>query len=178
MKTLVTYSSKTGNTGKVATAIHQAIPDADIFPMEQAPDPNDYDLVFAGFWVDKGTADQKAGEYLHRICGKPVALFATLGAYPDSDHARESLDNAAALIPSCTVLDRFICQGAIDPKLISWMSQLPPEHPHAPDAARIKRWKDAESHPDETDLHNARIWAARVYHGDSHTATSAATQTE
>jgi len=175
MKTLVTYSSKTGNTSKVADAIHQAIPNADIFPVEQAPDPNDYDLIFVGFWVDKGTADEKAATYLRCINGKPVALFATLGAYPDSNHARESLDSATALIPSCKVIDRFICQGAIDPKLIAWMSQLPPEHPHAPNEARVKRWKDAEHHPDDTDLHNAGTWAAKVYYGESHTATSAAT---
>lgn len=173
MRTLVTYSSKTGNTRKVAEAIHQAIPNADIFPMEQAPDTDNYDLIFVGFWVDKGTADDKAGQYLQGLHGKPVALFATLGAYPDSDHARESLDNAAALIPSCKVLDRFICQGAIDPKLIAWMSQLPPEHPHAPDEARVKRWKDAESRPDDSDLHNARTWATAVYYGEGHIADTA-----
>ncbi len=165
MKILVTYSSKTGNTGKVAEAIHQVLPGAVLFPVEQAPNANDYDLIFVGFWVDKGTADAKAAEYLRRISGKPVALFATLGAYPDSDHARESLDKAAEMVPDCFVVDRFICQGAIDPKLIAWMSQLPPEHPHAPDEARGKRWKDAERHPDDTDLHNARSWAARVYYG-------------
>jgi len=163
MKILVTYSSKTGNTEKVAKAIHQVLPGAELYKVEQAPDANDYDLIFVGFWVNKGTADEQAAKYLRRISGKTVALFATLGAYPDSDHARESLDKAAEMVPDCFVIDRFICQGAIDPKLIAWMSKLPPEHPHAPDEARVKRWKDAEHHPDDTDLHNARTWAERVY---------------
>jgi len=162
MKILVTYSSKTGNTQKIAEVIQPLLPGADLYPVEEAPEAADYDLIFAGFWVDKGTADEQAARYLSRIEAKPVALFATLGAYPDSDHARESLDNAAALIPSGRVVDRFICQGAIDPKLIAWMKQLPPEHPHAPDEARVKRWKDAESHPDPEDLRQAAAWAEKV----------------
>lgn len=172
MKMLVTYSSKTGNTRKIAEAIHQALPEAELYPVEEAPDAHDYDLVFVGFWVDRGTADEQAAGYLRCISGKSVALFATLGAYPDSDHARESLDKAAQIIPNCLVVDRFICQGAVAPKLIAWMSQLPPEHPHAPDAARIQRWQDAERHPDETDLHNARTWAARVYSGEKKAASA------
>jgi len=162
MKILVTYSSKTGNTQRIAEAIHPLLPGADLYPVAQAPAAENYDLIFAGFWVDKGTADEQAARYLSRIEAKPVALFATLGAYPDSDHAQESLDNAAALIPSGRVVDRFICQGAIDPKLIAWMKQLPPEHPHAPDEARVKRWSDAETHPDQEDLAKARAWAERV----------------
>ncbi len=162
MKILVTYSSKTGNTQKIAEAICPQLPGADLYPVAEAPAAENYDLIFAGFWVDKGTADQQASRYLEGIRDQPVALFATLGAYPDSDHARESLDNAAALIPSGRVVDRFICQGAIDPKLIAWMKQLPPEHPHAPDEARVKRWKDAESHPDIEDLRQAEAWAAKV----------------
>jgi flavodoxin len=162
MKILIAYSSKTGNTRQVAEAIHSAVPEAELFPVKEAPDPAGYDLVFAGFWVDKGTADARAQAFMDKLKQQQVALFATLGAYPDSDHAADSLNAAALLIPSCTVVDRFICQGAIDPKLIEWMKQLPPEHGHAPDEARRKRWKDAESHPDATDLENAAHWAKGV----------------
>ena len=33
MKILIAYSSKTGNTRKLAEAIHLALPDADLCPM-------------------------------------------------------------------------------------------------------------------------------------------------
>jgi len=162
MKILITYSSKTGNTRKIAEAVRKGVPAADFYPVEAAPDPENYDLIFMGFWVDKGSADHKAGEYMSRIRNKKVAFFATLGAYPDSKHAAESLEKAETLIQESKVIDRFICQGAIDPVLQEWMSKLPGGHPHAPDDARIKRWEDASSHPDEKDCEAAKNWAMTV----------------
>jgi flavodoxin len=163
MKTLIVVSSKTGNTRKIAEAIAQSLPTAELYDINEAPNSNAYDLIYIGFWVDKGAADEKAKQYMNQLTDKNVALFATLGAYPDSDHAAESLLKAAQLLPSCKVLDSFICQGAIDPKLIAWMSQLPADHPHAPDDARIKRWNDAKKHPDTQDCQNASNWAQQVY---------------
>lgn len=163
MKILIAVSSKSGNTRKIAEAIHRKLPQSDLFAIEEAPAPDAYDLIFVGFWIDKGTADAKAQRYMQRLDSQKVALFATLGAYPDSDYALESLDNAAALLPESQILDRFICQGAIDPKLVGWMKTLPDEHPHAPDEIRLKRWKDASTHPDDDDCRNAADWAAKVY---------------
>jgi len=60
---------------------------------------------------------------------------------------------------NCEIIGTFICQGAIDPKLLKWMEELPADHPHAPDAARRKRWEDAINRPDETDLKNAEEFA-------------------
>ncbi len=163
MKVLVCVSSKTGNTLKVASAIQEALPDAELYKVENAPPSASYDLIFMGFWVDKGTADEKAQEYMATIGSKKVALFATLGAYPDSAHADDSLKNAAALLPDCEIEGRYICQGAIDPKLIAWMEKLPSEHPHSPDEARRKRWADAASHPDAQDCQRAADWAVELY---------------
>ena len=85
--------------------------------------------------------------------GKPVAVFATLGAYPDSDHAKESMEAVVALLSSDnTVVDQFICQGAIDPALIEWMKALPKDHGYGPTEHRKKLWKDGETHPDDADL--------------------------
>lgn len=158
MKTLIVYSSLTGNTKMVAEAIHEAFGDeADIFPVEQAPTADGYDLVAVGFWVDRGTADQKAQAYLSGLKNKKVALFATLGAYPDSEHARSSLKNAAVLLDesNCLVGD-FICQGKVDPKLIEGFKKLPEGHPHGMNPERIARLHEAAKHPDQTDLSNAR----------------------
>jgi flavodoxin len=159
MKVLITVSSKTGNTRKIAEAIHAAIPEAELYDVENAPDPATYDFIFMGFWVDKGTADEKAQAYMHRIINKKVAVFGTLGAYPDSQHAHDSLEKVAVLLPSCEIIDHFLCQGAIDPKLIEWMCGLPAEHPHAPDDDRRKRWQDASTHPDLNDCQEAASWA-------------------
>ena len=78
-----------------------------------------HDLVFTGDWVDKGTADLTAQKVMGKISGKKVAIFATAGAYPDSLHARDSLENGASCFgEGCTVLGTFICQVAVDPQLV------------------------------------------------------------
>jgi|UniRef100_UPI003FA2CA48 flavodoxin len=158
MKTLIVYSSLTGNTKLVAEAIHEVFgPEAGLFPVETAPSPADYDFVAVGFWVDKGTADKKAQEFLKTIEGKPVALFATLGAYPDSEHAADSLKNAAAFLDASNQLvGTFICQGKIDPRLIEQFKKMPGDHPHAVTPERLARYAEAAKHPDAGDLQAAR----------------------
>ena len=84
MKTLIIYSSKTGNTRSIAEAIHEALPDSDILPVENAPAPEtlpgEYGMVCVGYWVDKGMPDAKARAYLENLRGVRAALFGTLGA--------------------------------------------------------------------------------------------------
>ena len=162
MKVLISVSSKTGNTSKIAEAIHAALPEAELHNVESAPDPVGFDLIFMGFWVDKGTADEKAQEYMRKIGKTNIAIFGTLGAYPDSQHAHDSLKKVEELLSNCRIIDHYLCQGAIDPTLIEWMSGLPAEHPHAPDNARRKRWKDASTHPDIKDCQAAATWAVSI----------------
>lgn len=126
MKTLVAYSSLTGNTKMVAQAIAEEL-EGVLADVMQQPNQADYDFIAVGFWVDRGTADAKAAEYLKGLKNKRVALFATLGADPSSEHARRSLQNAAALLDaSNTYCGDFICQGKVDPKLIEKMAKLFP----------------------------------------------------
>ena len=156
MKTLIVYSSKTGNTKKVAEAVYKVMPaGCDFYDVKSAPDPDKYDFIAVGFWVDKGGPDSKSRDYIKKITGKKVAVFATLGAYPDSIHALECINAGKKALEGNDILGEFICQGKLDPALKKWMEKLPSDHPHAPDESRRKRWNDAESHPDEADLEKA-----------------------
>lgn len=164
MKHLIVYSSVTGNTKKVAEAIARTFDGtADLCPVEAAPPADGYDLVAVGFWVDRGTADQKAQAYLRSIHGKKVALFATLGAYPDSEHAAKSLQNAAALLAADNeLIGTFICQGKVTPRLLEKFKDLPAGHPHAMTPEREARHREAAKHPDETDLRNAQAFIREI----------------
>ena len=123
----------------------------------------EFDLVFMGYWVDKGTADITAQEAMAKISGKMVAIFATAGAYPDSRHAKSSLANGASCFgEGCKVLGAFICQGAVDPQLIERAERRPADHHHALSPERIQRWEDASTHPDEMDLDNARAFSREI----------------
>lgn len=163
MKTLIVYSSKTGNTRKLAYAVHLALPDAELCRVEMAPNPDNYDLIYLGFWIENGTADEQMQAYMKRLGKKTVALFSTLGAYPESKHAAESLAAVTALIPDCRIAGHFICQGAIDPELVEWMETLPKDHGYGPTESRKKLWKDAALHPNDADLDSVADWATGVY---------------
>lgn len=164
-KVLIAYSSKTGATKKIAQAIHAYDTDWDICDMSDPLPTEAYDLIFVGGWIDKGTYNKEAREFIQSLRNKTVAFFFTLGAYPSSKHAYESLSAIQQSLEengNC-VINHFHCQGAIDPKLIDWMRGLKSDHPHAPDKYRQQRWADAANHPNQEDCHAAEGFADSTY---------------
>lgn len=147
MKTIILYSSNTGNTKKIAEAIYTVIPNSDLINIKENKEINleSYDLIIVGGWIDKATLDNISLTLVKTIKNKKVAYFFTLGAYPDSDHAKNCVNNIDKLFleNNNSIIRKYFCQGAIDPKLTSWMPATP---------ERKKRWEDAASHPDENDL--------------------------
>ena len=114
MGTIILYSSLTGNTKSVAEAMASVMPEGTpCVPVKEAPaNLGDYDTVFVGFWVDRGTANKEAAKLIETLTNKHVVFFATLGMYADSDHARESIEKASALLPNKeSLVDGFVCQG-------------------------------------------------------------------
>ena len=156
MRKIVIYSSLTGNTKKVGEAIASGLPaGTEAVSIKDVPaDLADYDCVFVGFWVDRGTADKATADLLPKLRNKHVALFATLGANPKSPHAAESLDKAAELLPKGkTPVGKFICQGAVDPKVIEMMYKMYPKgHAHGQSPEREALHAEAAKQPDEADL--------------------------
>lgn len=166
MKSIVLYSSLTGNTKQVAAAITSVLPaGTPCVDMKQLPaDLADYDLVVAGFWVDRGTANAEARKVLETLNNKHVAIFATCGVPTQMPHARESLENAAKLLPEGVVpVKTFICQGKVDPQVIEIMYKMFPQgHAHGQSAERDARHKAAASHPNEDDLNAAKAFGQDV----------------
>ena len=155
----IIYSSKTGNTEKVAKGVYSALKDkypVHVYKVTEAPVPEDGDTVLLGFWVDRGNADDATLRYLDSITGLPVGYFGTLGHYPDSAHAMNVIKTMNDQVSKKNrLLGSFLCQGRLDPKVTEWMKTLPADHPHGWNEARAKRHTDAASHPDETDIKNA-----------------------
>nr|WP_319397024.1 flavodoxin family protein [uncultured Desulfobacter sp.] len=164
MKSLVVYSSRTGNTQQVARAIYEALPEPkEIFSAKEAPDPSAYDFLALGFWVDKGTANAASARYIKSVTGKKIGLFGTLGAYPDSDHARQCMEKARAMVQGNDILGEFLCQGKVDPDLIKMMETKMKDDPHhSMTPERRARLEEAAKHPDEKDLADARALFAEL----------------
>lgn len=169
MKNVVVYSTRTGNTKKVAEAIACAIPgEVEIYEAKEAPkDFSAYDVVFVGFWADRGNANEESAKILKNLHHDKVAIFGTCGAYGDSQHAKDCLAAASALVPEGThVESTWICQGKVDPELVKAMAAMFPEgHPHSMTPERIARLKEAEKHPSAEDLKSAAAWGLEVVEG-------------
>lgn len=154
MRMLVTYSSKTGNTKKVAEAIAQALHTVS-FDVKDAPDFKLYDLVIVGFWIDKGKPNAEARRYIETLHDIKTAFFFTLGAESDSEHARNCTNKAMSYFNNTELMGNFCCQGKISPALINMLKRLPAWFPHGPNPQRIARWEQAATHPDAEDILHA-----------------------
>ena len=155
MKVLVTYSSKTGNTKKLAEGIYEGLGNMDktILPMNEATSLEEYDIVLAGYWVDKGGPNTEAAEYLKKITGKKVGVFATLAFWPDSEHGYNSILAGEALVKEENhIIGKYICQGQIDPKMIEIFEKMPEGNPHKPTPEKRKRYEISAKHPSAADI--------------------------
>ena len=147
MKSIILYSSLTGNTKSVAEAMASVMPEGTpCVSVKDAPE------------------NKEAAKLIETLKNPNVVFFATLGMYADSDHARESIEKASELLPNKEALvDGFVCQGKIDPKVIEMMYKMfPPGSAHGQSPERDALHKAAETHPDEQDFANAKEFTKAV----------------
>jgi len=131
MKALIIYSSKTGNTKKVAYGIYENLKDSYDLSIKDMDEINDmamldeYDTLVIGFWIDRGTAHPKAKKFVKQIKNKKIALFATLGADPSSKHGQDVMRNLNKLADkSNALLAVEIYNGLVDPALLEKLKTL------------------------------------------------------
>lgn len=147
MKSLVVYSSQTGNTRKLAQAAYEGLTgEKEIHKVEDAPAPEGFDLVVVGFWLKGGKPDPKSAEFIGKIGKSDVFFFATHGAAADSDHAKMALDYARSLAAFARVLGTFNCQGEVEPAVLKMVRAKDHQPPWIQDA------EAAVGRPNESDL--------------------------
>lgn len=166
MKSLVIYSSHTGNTKAVAEHIAAALSDAVLCDTRHMPDSLDaFDLIFVGFWAYRRGADPEASRVLESLHGKRVAVFGTAGAYPDSEAGKKYPENAAALLSSdCVYAGGFLCQGRVHSFHISLETGVK-NSGHEMTEERRARLTEAEKHPNDADFEAAADFARRIEMG-------------
>jgi len=152
MKSLVVYSSQTGNTRKLAEVVYNILSgEKEIYPVDELHDPEKYDFIALGFWLMAGKPDSNTLEYLPKIKDKPLFLFATHGTAAGSNHAKEAMDIAKGLASEADVKGTFSCQGEVNFKVLEkikakpvppvWLEDAPAAagHPNDTDIERLKR---------------------------------------
>ena len=157
-KILVTYFSLTGNTKKIAEAMHSALGgDKKIEPIDNVQEVDDFSLIFIGFPIHSHSVPLKIEKLLRRIPGgKKIALFSTHGAITGSRLSQEALEHATVTASKAKVLGIFSCRGRVSSKALEVLSKSPEHTLWAEMAA------SAQTHPDEADLEDAKIFARRI----------------
>lgn len=165
-KTILIYSSLTGNTKRVGEAIFEIIEgEKDIYSVEEVNSKmiDKYDRVILGFWVDKGTADSRIRKLIGSIKNKELAFFGTLGAEPDSEHGKKAYNKVKLLCTkNNTLIGGFLCLGKVADKLVERMGKFPLNliHPLTPE--RMARIENASTHPNEKDFENAKNYFKNI----------------
>ena len=165
MKTAVYYQSMTGNTEKLAYAIASALPAGTSCEAIEAGTKSDADLLFVGFWTDKGTCPFDCAEFLSDLDGKKVALFGTCGMESDEAYYNGIISRVSGFIPSeDQLVGSFMFQGqmssAIKEKYVSLLEK-DPDDPRAKKMMEI--YEAGIGHPNREDLLHAEEFAGKIY---------------
>ena len=165
MDYMVVYSSRTGNTKKIATEIFAALPgmSKDMQSIEEYRG-KDADTFLVGFWTDRGSCDMNVIDLLSGLHGKKVALFGTCGMGDDETYYRSIEQRVSVWVPDdCEYLGAFLCQGKMpmqvreryelfreDPKEDAWRKRM------------LRNFDQALLHPNEEDLDLARKFIEKI----------------
>lgn len=118
------------------------------------------DVVFVGFWCDKGSCGPAVQHFLQGLVGKRVFLFGTCGFGESDEYFAQILDRVRAYLPAdAQYIGGAMCQGKMGmgvKRRYEGMLEKDPENAQA--RMLIDNWNKAQSHPNEDDV--SRIAAA------------------
>ena len=156
---LVTYYSETGNTRKIAEAIHAALPEnSEIRPLAEVGDVSGYDLLFVGFPVHSHAVPVRVERFLRSLPrGQKIALFSTHGSLEGDALSREAIESAAVAGSQCRIISTFTCRGKVSSEAMEKLDGAP-EH-----EAWTSLAASAGSRPNGNDLAAAGSFARWVH---------------
>lgn len=169
MRVGIFYSSVSGNTKLIAQTIQKEL-HCDMMVMADYNEEvlRNYDLLFIGYWIDKGDCDTLSKKVLNGVNGEKIALFGTLGAADNTTYYDMVKSNVEKNVLIGKVHYHFLCQGKIEDKLFKQCKdtlQKDPDNEHL--KMQVLNYEEGMSHPDETDISCARKFAKKVYEANS-----------
>lgn len=162
----IVYESSTGNTEQLARTIAAALPSEECMAFGRVGDVDctalaKADLVYAGFWTNRGDCTDEMAEVLAGLEGKDVFLFGTAGFGADETYFAGVMARVAAHLPeSARIAGSFMCQGRMPATVRARYERQAEANPAQ--AARMQQlicnFDEASKHPNDDDL--ARLSAA------------------
>lgn len=111
MKQIILHDSATGNTEYLAKALSHALPNVPCGPVGSL-DCSKAELVYLGFWTDKGTCSDRLRAVLPSLAGKQIFLFGTAGFGADQAYFSQIIRRLEGELPqNCTVIGWYMCPG-------------------------------------------------------------------
>lgn len=165
MDVMVIYSSRTGNTKKVATSIFAAIPgeSKDMQPIEEY-NGKDAETYFIGFWTDQGTCDMRVVDLLSELEGKNVALFGTCGMGANTEYYKSIEQKVKVWLPeTCRYFGAYMCQGKM-PMQVRQKYEMMEKNGMGEEKIKplLRNFDEALLHPDSEDLKAAAAFAVDI----------------
>jgi len=167
MKVLVTYYTMTGNTEKLAKAIHQEVSKGHESYLKKVDEVNQerlnlHDLIFVGSPTHAGNLAAPVKKFLGELPQSPgfkVAAFITHSS-PDKRDFEQCLKSfeASSKDKGFAFLGCYDCQGCLAPEIQPYVK----EARKASDAEWAEVMKSIEKRPNATDLRNARKFAREM----------------
>ncbi len=161
MQYAVVYSSKTGNTRLLAEQIQKQKGSATcIYFGEPNAEALQADVLYIGFWTDKGSCDAQTKAFLSEIHQKTVYLFGTAGFGKSQSYFDKILQNVTAEIPDDNVVHQgFMCQGKMPQAVRKHYESMLEKNPNDAKAQMLlDNFDMALTHPDATDLQQLQNW--------------------
>ena len=161
MKVLVTYQTRTNNTGKIAQAIFEEIKtDKEIKKLEDLVNIDGYDIIFIGFPIENFGPSNDIKEFLaNNTANKRIALFVTHGSPEFSDYLTPWLDQCRnSLDSSAELLGLSNYQGEVAQRVIDSLSKS--DNPMLQYFA--KESPKSKGQPDEKRIENAKEFAREI----------------
>lgn len=162
-KYAVVYSSSTGNTALLAEEIRKIKGEANCVYFGKTPEADveslsEAEILYAGFWTDKGSCSPDMEQFLKKLNGKKIFLFGTAGFGGARAYFDAILDRVEALIPEGNmVTGRYMCQGrmpaGVRKRYESMLAQNPQDEKIR---GMIDNFDRALPHPDKKDMEQLR----------------------
>jgi flavodoxin len=172
MKTLIAYSSETGNTEKIAKTIKDVCPfESDLFKINGNSVVNifEYELFILGYWVENSKANNDATDFIKQIKNKNVVFFGTTGTDPKHPYIKSVLTKTEAGIDkSNTILGHFVCQGEIAKSVIDNFEILVNSQPENKMLSALlnifkEQYPISIGHPNDLDLKSAKDYFQNIF---------------
>lgn len=155
MKVTFIYSSRSGNTKKLAEGLYNLCNiDKEIYNIDEYKE-NESDIYVVCCWIDKANPDNKSMDIVELLNNKKIYILATLGASPKSQHGQDCINNIKNIYIKGNIIGIDLVQGAISDEMIQMFKKLPVNHSHSLNEEKLKKYEALKGRPNQNDIEEA-----------------------